>query len=588
MGKQNEVEVSTEICVVGGGLAGIAAAIAAARCGRKVVLVGDRPVLGGNASSEIRMWPRGCRGRDNAETGILEEIFLENMYRNPTKNFPIWDSILYGKVREEPNITLFLNCSIHDLTMDGDTIRSVKGWQLTTYTTVTITAKLFIDCSGDSILAPLSGATYRMGKEAASEYGESIEPEEPSTDTMGASCMIQAIETDRKVSYIPPKWAKKITEEDLEHRGHSLADPLMNYWWMELGGDKDSIKDTESVRDELLSLAFGVWDHIKNADAGEAANWDLDFLGFLPGKRESIRYIGDCVMTQGDVEAGGHFDDLIAFGGWPMDDHDPRGFNHHGAPNVNHHTPTPYGIPYRCLYSKNIRNLMFAGRNISMTHAAPSSGRVMNTCAILGQAAGTAAAMALADGLSPRGIYEMKIAKLQQKLMEDDCYLPWHKRAIAPFMANVLVRTADGTSTAHLFDGIGRNFGDEEHGVYLKMREALIFTMRKPEKPEGMRIVFDSDLNRDTCTGQERLKDSALICNRPKDMEPFGFPKTMVREYIITYRDTDGKDVELVHETNNYQRLVKIPMDVYTEEVRFIPLSTWGSEEAHLFACELY
>ena len=156
-----------DLCVVGGGLAGMCAAIAAARHGAKVALMQDRPVLGGNASSEVRMWICGAHGENNRETGIIEEIMLENRYRNPLRNFSIWDSILYEKVRFEPNITLLLNCSCTDATVDDDRIRSVTGWQLTTQTWHTVEADLFADCSGDSILAPLTGAEFRMGARRA-------------------------------------------------------------------------------------------------------------------------------------------------------------------------------------------------------------------------------------------------------------------------------------------------------------------------------------------------------------------------------------------------------------------------------------
>jgi hypothetical protein len=428
-----EITHKTDLCVVGGGLAGMSAAISAARRGAKVVLMQDRPVLGGNASSEVRMWisGAGAHGENNLETGIVEEIELENLYRNPNTSYSIWDSILYEKVKYQDNITLLLNCSCNSATMDGNRIKSVRGWQLTTETWHTVEAKLFADCSGDSILAPLTGAEYRVGREASSEFNESIQPKQADKKTMGMSCLIQARETDRPQTYIPPKWAYKYpTEEDLPHRGHDIKSWSSNFWWIELGGEQDSIHDTEEIRDELLKVAFGVWDHIKNYGDHGAENWVLDWVGFLPGKRESRRYVGDYIMNQNDVEAEGRFDDLVAYGGWSMDDHHPGGMNYPGVPTIFHPAPCPFGIPYRSLYSKNIDNLYFAGRNISVTHAALSATRVMATCATLGQAVGTAAAIAVRDDLSPRGVYENRIKELQQMLMDDDCYLPWHKREI--------------------------------------------------------------------------------------------------------------------------------------------------------------
>ncbi len=407
-----EITHRVDFCVVGGGLAGMCAAIAAARHGAKVALIQDRPMLGGNASSEVRMHICGAHGTNNRETGIVEEIELENRYRNPLRNYSIWDSVLYEKVRFEPNITLLLNCTCNSLEMVGDRIASVKGWQLTTETWHTVEADLFADCSGDSILAPLTGAPFRMGREARAEFDEDIEPENADRKTMGMSCLIQARDTGRPQVFTPPAWAYVYeSDADLPHRGHDLL--TTNYWWIELGGEQDAIHDTEEIRDRLLKVAFGVWDHLKNRGNHGAETWTLEWIGFLPGKRESRRYEGDVILTQNDVRAEGRFDDLVAYGGWTMDDHHPGGIDWSGEPTIFHPAPSPFGIPYRTLYSRSISNLFVAGRNISVTHAAMSATRVMATCAVVGQAAGTAAAIAVREGTSPRGIYEDYIGELQ-------------------------------------------------------------------------------------------------------------------------------------------------------------------------------
>lgn len=275
-----------DFCVVGGGLAGLCAAVSAARHGAKVVLMHERPVLGGNCSSEIRMWVSGAHGDNNRETGLLEEILLDNYYRNPDKNYSIWDSILYEKVRFEKNITLLLNCSCMDATMENGRIASVTGWQMTTQQFHKVEAKLFADCSGDSILAPLTGASFREGREARSEYHETIPPEKADSHTMGLSCLLQAVETDQPNRYIPPEWAEKITDRKLVHRMPDMASPMENFWYLELGGMRDTIGDTEEIRDELVALAYGMWDYLKN-DPDQAArhqNWQLDWVGMLPGK----------------------------------------------------------------------------------------------------------------------------------------------------------------------------------------------------------------------------------------------------------------------------------------------------------------
>ena len=423
-------EHTVQFCVVGGGLAGLCAAVAAARRGISALLMQDRPVLGGNASSEIRMWVRGADGEDMRETGLVEELELENCCRNPDMNFSLWDSVLYGLARKEKNLTLLLNCSCLDAKTEDGRICSVTGWQLTTQRYHCVKAQIFADCSGDSILAPLTGVPYRMGREAQREYGEDIAPKQADSCTMGMSCLIQARQTGHPVTFRAPDWAAHYTENDFPFR-LDLSSPERwtgeNFWWMELGGTKDTIRDTEEIRDELVKMALGVWDFIKNGGKTDASDWELDWIGFLPGKRESRRYEGAYILTQNDVRNEGRFEDLVAYGGWTMDDHNPSGFETKEKPNTFHPAPSPYGIPYRCLYSSAIKNLMFAGRNISATHTANSSTRVMATCAILGQAVGTAAALAIQAGKDPAGLYPEQIDQLQQELMKDGCYLPWHR-----------------------------------------------------------------------------------------------------------------------------------------------------------------
>lgn len=192
-----------DFCVIGGGIAEMCAAIAAARKGVSVALVQDRPVLGGNASSEIRMWICGAHGVDNRETGIVEEIMLENYYRNPGLKFSLWDAILYEKVIMTQNLTLFLNCSCLDAETNNNTIKKITAWQLTTETYHTIEAIFFADCSGDSILAPLTGAEFVQGREAKSQYNESIAPDIADNKTMGMSCLFQIRETTEKKNSFP-------------------------------------------------------------------------------------------------------------------------------------------------------------------------------------------------------------------------------------------------------------------------------------------------------------------------------------------------------------------------------------------------
>lgn len=523
-----------EFCVVGGGLSGMCAAIAAARQGVKTLLMHDRPVLGGNASSEIRMWVCGAHGENNLETGIIEEIRLENLYRNNYPNYSVWDSILYEKVRFQENLTLLLNCSCNGAEMNDNKIKSITGWQLTNETWHKVEAKYFADCSGDSILAPLSGAEFRYGREASSEFGESIEPEQADSNTMGMSCLLQCRETDSPQEFIPPSWANKYTcAEDLPNRNTNMI-PTQNFWWLEIGGHQDTVHDCEEIRDELLKISFGIWDYIKNHSVQDASKWVLDWVGFLPGKRESRRYVGDHIMTQNDVSFAGKFEDIVAYGGWSMDDHHPEGIKYPGKPTIFHPAPSPYGIPYRALYSKNIDNLFFAGRNISATHAAMSSTRVMATCALLGQAVGTAAAVASKNSLSPRGVYREKINELQAQLQADDCWLPGKKRIISELCQKAELTSSCGNAEA-VRNGFDRTIGEDSNCCDTKENDYLEYRFKQVENISEIKIIFDSDLSR---VGRN------MISNYPQDIPKYSPPETLIKSLLLL-RSQNKKKVKL-------------------------------------------
>lgn len=559
------IKHKVDFCVVGGGLAGLCAAVSAARNGVKTALVQDRPVLGGNSSSEIRMWVCGAHGKDNRETGIIEEIILENFYQNTGLKYSVWDSVLYEKARFEENILLLLNTSCFDAVVEDGRISSIRCWQTCAETFHTIEAEYFADCSGDSVLAPLTGAEFMYGREAKSEFSETIPPDKADSKTMGMSCLFQIRETPSKKTFVPPEWAYVYeTDEDLPYKDHELTN---NFWWIELGGDGDCIHDTDKYRDELLKIAYGVWDHIKNRGDHGADNWELEWIGFLPGKRESRRYVGEHVVTQNDVEAAGRFDDVVAYAGWTMDDHFPEGFNYKdGHPTIYHPAPSPWGIPYRSLYSKNIKNLFFAGRNISVTHAALSSCRVMATCAILGQAVGTAVALACNNHLLPK---EVDVHALQQRLLFDDCFIPFIKREISPICA--------GAELSHSMvrGGICRG---EKNLTRVDYGEEICYRFKRPEHINGVRIVFDSDLNR----GYHNMP-----CCYPLDEKNYKLPKTLVRDFEVIYTTADGVS-EILSVKNNRKRFVKLSVAKDVAEIKLKPLSGWGCEKAGIFAFEVF
>ena len=557
-------EHNADLCVVGGGMSGLCAALAAARHGIKVVLIQDRGVLGGNASSEIRMWICGAHGEDNRETGIVEELMLENFYQNPQLSYPLWDAVLYQKAAAQENLVLLLNTSCFDAVTEKDRIISVKAWQSTCETMHIVKARFFADCSGDSILAPLTGAHFRYGREAKSEFNESIEPDTADSRTMGMSCLIQARETPYPQKFTAPDWAYKYpADEDIPFREHDLSS---NFWWIETGGEGDCIHDTDKYRDELIKIAYGVWDHIKNHGDHGAENYCLEWVGLLPGKRESRRYIGNYTVTQNDVEAGGKFTDTVAYAGWSMDDHFPAGINHKSSyPTIFHPAPSPWGIPFRALCSENIENLLFAGRNISVTHAALSSSRVMATCSTIGQAVGTAAAQMIHDKENTDNI---DIKKLQNTLMLDDCFLPGIKREVP-----LLSRTVNCSSDI-VRNGMER--GDANKWVGSR-GDYIEYSSDMPFEVSNIRIVFDSDLNRDY---------QNMPCCIKLNEERFRLPKTLVKDFDITLTDEYG-EVTVMPFRNVHNRLISLPVNGKYKKVRISPLETYGSEQFGIFDFEI-
>ncbi len=577
------VEHDVDVCVVGGGMAGICAAIAAARHGASTVLMQDRPVLGGNASSECRVHICGAERHGSIpnmrETGILEELQMENLARNPHHVWDIWDTVLYEKTHYQDNLTLLLNCSCLDAEMSGKRIDSVTGWQLTTQTYQRVMADIFTDCSGDAVLAPLTGAEFRMGREASDEYGESIAPEEADDCTMGMSLLFWAQECDTPQPYDPPEWAYTFEScEDLPYGADGHRSIREGYWWVELGGTEeyDTIEDTEKLRDELLRITYGVWDHIKNYCDVDSENWTLERMPFLPAKRESRRYIGDHVLSQNDVEAQGRFEDTVAYGGWTMDDHHPTGFwsGQLGHPaTIFHDAPSPYGIPYRSLYSRNIDNLMFAGRCASCTHAAMSSTRVMGTGSVMGQAVGTAAAIATDSGGTPREVFQEYIHQLQQTLLADDCYLPGVERELPDLTLLADIQASRGNPEP-VRDGITRPVDSKLHGWKCRPGDHVEYLFDVEQEVERVDLTLESGLDE-------------FICMCPRDDDRLdSTPDGMPKDFRIEMKQ--GSDwITAAKVSENIYRHVRLPIDESAEGVRFVLESTWGATESCVYRFEV-
>ena len=586
-------KIACEFCVVGGGISGLCAAVAAARRGTKTVLMHERPMLGGNASSEIRMWISGA-GAANMETGIINEIEMENAYRNPTKNYHIWDSILYDVAKREENLTLLLNTACMDAQVEeGDfahgrsrRIKSIKGYQMTTQRFIEVEADLFADCSGDSILAPLTGAEFMRGRESKDIFGEKTHVEKTDNMTMGMSCLITGRETHEEVKFIPSERITKLNDEHFKYRKPDMRAEHENFWYLELGGNRDSIGDTEELRDELVSLALGTWDYIKNSGKYEyCKNYDLGFLGFLPGKRESRRMTGEYIINSNDILGDASFDDIIAYGGWPVDDHYPDGFYHNGTPNTDFKTPPCYQIPYRVLYSKNVDNLYFAGRNISASHMALSSTRVMRTCGLLGQAVGTAASLAAKYGLCPHDIYQSKLAELQDALMQDDCFLPGKTRKISDECKNaVLCGASDAVRDS--IDRVHSKFYDiTQCGDMIKNGKGITYTLNAPAKVENVHIVFDCNLDRSQFPGGWCERTHATRANVYLDMPQFSSPATLCKSYELCATYADGTSEVIACDENNWRRCINATPKKEVSALTLTVKENWGgTDETAVFS----
>ncbi|WP_274362095.1 FAD-dependent oxidoreductase [Paenibacillus thermotolerans] len=598
MGNDEVKELTAGLLVAGGGLAGVCAALAAARNGAKVVLVQDRPVLGGNSSSEVRMHVSGAsvRGKEleteARESGIIEEIMLECSVRNPQRSASMLDLILYEKCRAENNLTLLLNTTVVGVEMDGSRIKSAYAVRESTEDHFVIRAELFADCTGDGRLGCEAGALYTTGREASEEYNETGARRNRDAHRLGSSLLFTAKDMGRPMPFIAPPWARKFTEEDLQFRDHSRWE--YGYWWVEFGGTLDTIKDNERIRDELLSIMLGVWDHIKNSGHHpESASWALDWFGFLPGKRESRRFIGQHVLTQNDIEQAVHFPDVVAFGGWSMDTHPPAGIDAKDEEPCNQpYMPYLYGIPLRCMISKNITNLMFAGRNLSATHIAFSSTRVMATCSVMGEGLGTFAAIALQSGKAVDDAWRDAdtVKKTQRQLIRQGAFLP----GIA-FEGNLAAKARIRASSEqevgkaeNVADGMTRSVHGErgvrpdlaKPGTHRWMSQPgdpspwLTLNWDTPVDITSIAITLDTGLHRHLALTHQ---DNHYMRMKWGTAQP-----ETLREFKLLAEHAGGTTV-LAHVKDNYQRQLHFPFRLEgISAIRIEVIATNGLDHARI------
>ncbi|MFT4153573.1 FAD-dependent oxidoreductase [Parafilimonas sp.] len=427
------VEIQADLVIAGGGLSGICAAVTAARQGLKVALVQDRSVLGGNASSEIRLWILGATshmGNNNRwarEGGVVDEILVENTYRNPEGNPLILDAILLDKVVSEPNITLLLNTTVYSLNKkQPDIIESLSAYCSQDQKAYLLKAPLFMDASGDGVVGFLSGAAFRMGAESQDEFGERFAPSGDYGELLGHSLYFYSKDTGKPVKFVAPSFALNDITKIPKFRSFNSHEYGCKLWWIEYGGRMDTVHDTEKIKWELWKIVYGVWDYIKNSgNFPNAETLTLEWVGMIPGKRESRRFEGDYILKQQDIVEQRTHTDAVAFGGWSIDLHPSDGI-YSSEPGCNQwHSKGVYQIPYRCLYSRNIKNLFLAGRIISASHVAFGSSRVMATSAYVSQASAMAAVLCKKYNSLPADIFNKgHIHELQQCLLKAGQHIP--------------------------------------------------------------------------------------------------------------------------------------------------------------------
>ena len=510
-----------DVVVCGGGLAGFCAAAAAARSGARTALLHNRPVLGGNSSSEVGVTPHGSAAFHAyaRETGIISEALIEERRRNHAEisengwTNSVWDMVLYDMAMSTEGLTLHLNTDMSGVRLLGTpspaehsgpnltlgyyhrpalfdapiTVDAVIAEQQGAELRLVVHGKTFIDCTGDGVLAHLAGCEWRMGSESREEFDEPHAPEEASTDTMGNSIHFRTRNTGRPCSYRAPEWAVHFEDASYFYdQGRAPKDERGGFWWLEIGVPHHTIHDNETIRHELTRHALGVWDWMKNKDPimkERTRDYALEWIGQVPGKRESRRIMGHYLVTEHDIQNCTVFEDEIAFGGWFVDLHTPGGLladsseptSKEGYSGDTEYAVKsycgPYGIPLRSCIAKDATNLMMAGRNVSATHAALGTIRVMGTTALLGQACGTAAAQALHRGLPLAEIASGDAVRdVKQALLRDGCFLLETANEDPADLARRACATATSVHTL-------RGAGPDDRGVH----DGLAFWRDQPQ-----------------------------------------------------------------------------------------------------------
>ena len=610
MFSQDVCRAHYDFVVVGGGLTGICAAMAAARNGAEVALIHDRPVLGGNASSEIRMHVCGATANmqkpDLSEGGILHELMLSNKRVNDSYNFSIWDAVLFDAVKRQERLTVYLNTTMFGVKTEQGMVKEIEAYQMSTEKRLFITARFFADCTGNGTLSAFAGASFRTGSEARSEFGELHAPEKSNHDRMGNTLLFKAADRGHPVPFVPPVDAMHFTEEQLKYRKHSQEIPReilesttaeerrmlfdgyaqdYGYWWIEIPGEKENIiEEYEEIRDQLVRAVYGVWDHIKNGGDHGAENFELIWVGMLPGTRESRRVECDYMLCETDLLEGHKFADAVAYGGWHIDNHVGL-FKFDQIPSFVYEVPGAYDIPYRSYCVKGFSNLFVGGRCMGASKLAMASSRVMGTCAIGGQAIGTAAAQLTRNGKT--NVREVEIAALQETLLKDDCYLPDHINTDTADLARGAAVTASsaqqGFDAKKVISGVSRRVGSEENAWrsvgLAENGETLTLALTAPAAVRTVQLTLDSNFD---------LEKKITLSSRRQKQQVTGVPAELLKDFDVIL-SRNGETVATKEIRGNYQRLCRVCFDgVRCDTVTVRALATNGTPDARIFEIRIY
>ncbi|MDR1094202.1 MAG: FAD-dependent oxidoreductase [Clostridiales bacterium] len=559
------IEKQYDFVVIGGGISGLCAALAAARGGAKTALVQDRPVLGGNASSEIKMHICGAdihaNRREARETGIVEELQLVNRLCNPQHSFHVQDMVFWDIARREKNLDLYLNTRALEVTVRDNRIQTVTAHQMTTEKDFVFAASYFADTTGDAMIAARAGAELLDGEGVA----------------MGNSIMFTARDTGRPTPFVKPDWAHTYVEGDFRFRPHGSIGS--GYWWIEYGGDElDPVADAEEIRDELMKIVFGVWDHIKNGGDHGAENYALEWFNFLPGKRESRRVAGDHVLTESEILSDTTHGDDVAYGGWSMDMHVEGGMKRLDLPPTTYYdTNGIYSIPYRCLYSKNIENLWVGGRAVSVSRKVFGSTRVMATCGVVGQAIGAAAALAVREKVSPRGVLA-HIDELRRRLVRDDCYIPGAVNGDESDLARTAEVLSANPTAKRVTDGHSRDEGETGHKFIGAVGEPLRLKLKAAGAVSVLEFKFDSDLSRElTITVSEEIR-----------VRQADFPQSLAKAFRVRLFRNGRTVFRQTYENTVRFRRIRLPKSYPCDEVEVAVLQTFGDASAKIYEVRIY